>query len=201
VKPLDPYRGPDEPEPLTGAALIREVAFYKETARQQGTKIDPEWDRWLQRRREGRGPGHPGQLPRGPVPRRGQGPPVQVQKVDRDVLGDGVWADTNMVGISHKIRLSDAMWDDPVVKDALKDNEGVVIATEAKTPAEFRKMASSTSWATTSTPAAARRTADATATPTNGLRGPLDELAGELTTPRKRATPAVPPGERAVGAR
>lgn len=47
--PLDPYSNPEDGtgEPLTGAALIREVAFHKETARQNGTPIDPEWDQWL----------------------------------------------------------------------------------------------------------------------------------------------------------
>ena len=46
--PLDPYSNPgDGSPPLTGAALIAEVAFHKQTARLNGDPIDPEWDQWL----------------------------------------------------------------------------------------------------------------------------------------------------------
>lgn len=46
-KPLDPYSGPPEDEPLTGQALADEVAFHKRTADLHGLPHDPEWDRWL----------------------------------------------------------------------------------------------------------------------------------------------------------
>ena len=47
-KPLDPYAGSgEEIQPLTGQALIDEVAFHKRTADQNGEPYDPEWDRWL----------------------------------------------------------------------------------------------------------------------------------------------------------
>jgi hypothetical protein len=88
------------------------------------------------------------------------------------------------------------MWDDPVVKDAIKGNEGVVIATEAKTPAEFRKMAIQHELG---------HYVNARSREENGGRnghsarrpvGPLDALAGEMTTPRKEGYTGVPPGER-----
>lgn len=47
-KPLDPYSGPEEIQPLTGQDLIEEVAFYKRTADLRGEPHDPEWDRWLE---------------------------------------------------------------------------------------------------------------------------------------------------------
>lgn len=47
MKPLNPYEGPEETEPLTGFELAAEVAFFKRTADQNGEPYDPEWDRWL----------------------------------------------------------------------------------------------------------------------------------------------------------
>lgn len=44
---LDPFVRPGGTEPLTGQALIDEVAFYKRTADQNGEPYDPEWDEWL----------------------------------------------------------------------------------------------------------------------------------------------------------
>jgi len=46
--PLDPYSNPgDGSPPLTGLALVQEVAFHKRTAAQNGEAPDPEWDQWL----------------------------------------------------------------------------------------------------------------------------------------------------------
>lgn len=46
--PMDTeYLEPDEVQPLTGLALIQEVAFYKQTADETGDEYDPEWDQWV----------------------------------------------------------------------------------------------------------------------------------------------------------
>lgn len=44
---MNPYTGPDEIEPLTGQALVDEVAYFKQVADATGEPYDPEWDRWI----------------------------------------------------------------------------------------------------------------------------------------------------------